>query len=277
MKATARTMTTDQLDTIGGRLRHARENLGLSRRALAERADVSDRTIEHYEAGTVEASVEKLSALARALDISLAWLITGQEIEAVDPTPSATPTIVPTPLAPAPVPDNASSFRGVLERLDELREEGFAQNPRQTAALIDEARHSARYCETLDLAAIAEDRDLAHVEAHMPEAVEAPRPGDPDPHDIWADVDGGTANEPERVCREIVERLIDTAIFGYDLYTVDMDRLAATAAEFNISPEGFVRSGWRDHHEIVPAIRKKIREVSILGKKPELGPNQEDL
>jgi transcriptional regulator with XRE-family HTH domain len=60
------------------RLRLARARAGLSRAALAEAAGVSPRSIEEYEMGRVPP--QALPAIARALEVSTVWLITGEQM-----------------------------------------------------------------------------------------------------------------------------------------------------------------------------------------------------
>jgi transcriptional regulator with XRE-family HTH domain len=62
-----------QAKELGRRLRARREELGLSTRQLAERADIDDATVVRIEQGAFAAPrPDKLSRIAEALDLSLA-------------------------------------------------------------------------------------------------------------------------------------------------------------------------------------------------------------
>lgn len=63
---------------LAGRLRWRRAALGLSLRALAERAGISAQAIVHVEAARVVPKVDTLESLARALGVSPGWLAFGQ-------------------------------------------------------------------------------------------------------------------------------------------------------------------------------------------------------
>ena len=61
------------LAAMGRHLRDARERRGISRRAVAHDADVSERYLAQLEAGEANASVLLLRSVARALRMPLAF------------------------------------------------------------------------------------------------------------------------------------------------------------------------------------------------------------
>lgn len=61
--------------TMGDRLRKAREASGLDQSTLAERIDVSRRTISNYETERVEARMIVLKQWALATGVDLSWLL----------------------------------------------------------------------------------------------------------------------------------------------------------------------------------------------------------
>ena len=66
-------MESEQAKKLGRRLRARREELGLSLRQLAERAETTDTTIIRIEQGAYSAPApDKLSRIAEALGLSLA-------------------------------------------------------------------------------------------------------------------------------------------------------------------------------------------------------------
>ena len=69
----------DFLHVMGKRVRDARERRGMSRRALSESAEVSERYLAQLEAGEGNASVVLLRRVAAALGISLIELVGDNE------------------------------------------------------------------------------------------------------------------------------------------------------------------------------------------------------
>lgn len=61
---------------FGVHLRHLRKERGLTQQALADEADLSWPTIQRMEAGTQSATIDVLGALAKALQLPLALLMT---------------------------------------------------------------------------------------------------------------------------------------------------------------------------------------------------------
>lgn len=62
-----------------GRLKEARESLGLSQQALSERLDVSLRSQQNYEAGIRQPDAAYLAALA-AIGADVTYILTGQRV-----------------------------------------------------------------------------------------------------------------------------------------------------------------------------------------------------
>ena len=67
------------LDTIGGRVRQAREALGWSGRMLGEELGIARSNVSMIETGMVRPSAKRLDALARVLGVSREWLEDGEE------------------------------------------------------------------------------------------------------------------------------------------------------------------------------------------------------
>lgn len=64
--------------TFAVRLQLARDDAGLTQAELAERSLISERSIARYEAGEGMPGRLRLQSLARALDTSELWLLTGE-------------------------------------------------------------------------------------------------------------------------------------------------------------------------------------------------------
>ena len=64
---------------VGQRVTEARLGRHMSQQKLAEKAGVSLRTVQHWEAGTTAISLRKLPSLAKVLDVSEDWIMFGRE------------------------------------------------------------------------------------------------------------------------------------------------------------------------------------------------------
>jgi transcriptional regulator with XRE-family HTH domain len=64
-------------DTLGGRLAHARDSAGLSLEKVARAVGLHAATINYWEADRAEPSMQSVEALARVLNVSTLWLLTG--------------------------------------------------------------------------------------------------------------------------------------------------------------------------------------------------------
>ena len=69
---------TDDLATVASRVKYAREAAGLSQRQLSKAAGLSNQTISNIEAGHFGTRITTLEALAKALNVSLGWLLEGK-------------------------------------------------------------------------------------------------------------------------------------------------------------------------------------------------------
>ncbi len=71
-------MKTNQKE-IGQRIKAILDKVGMTQRALAEKLEVTDPTVSAYIRGTAAVPTEVLILVAKLGNISLGWLITGQE------------------------------------------------------------------------------------------------------------------------------------------------------------------------------------------------------
>lgn len=66
------------MDECRHRIRAAREGLGLSQEDLARSLSLSVRSIGRFESGDSNPSIDTLQRVAEALQVSPAWLLTGE-------------------------------------------------------------------------------------------------------------------------------------------------------------------------------------------------------
>lgn len=65
------------MNTLGKRLKHAREVAGLSQQALAEQVGIRQQTIQKIEAG-IRKRTTRILEIAAAVKVDATWLLTGQ-------------------------------------------------------------------------------------------------------------------------------------------------------------------------------------------------------
>ena len=105
---------SDSSATFGDRLAVAREAQGLTQAALARRLGVRRDTIEAWEADRSEPRANRLQMLAGLLNVSIAWLLTG-EGDGVNAPPADRPGSTD----PAPISDGMRT--AVLAEIREIR------------------------------------------------------------------------------------------------------------------------------------------------------------
>lgn len=64
---------------FGDRLKKAIKNAGTTQRALAGRLSLSESSVSGYIKGDTEPSLDSLDTISKQLNVSLDWLITGQQ------------------------------------------------------------------------------------------------------------------------------------------------------------------------------------------------------
>ncbi len=70
---------------IGGRIRKAREDKGITQELLAERIDVSNAYISKIERGKTAVNLDNLDKICTALNISIEFILKGTSTAADDP------------------------------------------------------------------------------------------------------------------------------------------------------------------------------------------------
>ena len=68
------------MSTINDRIRVARERKGLNQSELAMALAVTPQTVQQWEAGKTSPRNKKIDALAKILDVTSDWLLTGREV-----------------------------------------------------------------------------------------------------------------------------------------------------------------------------------------------------
>ena len=72
------------LDRLGERVRHLRHQRGMTRKALAQHADVSERYLAQLESGDGNVSIVLLRRIARAMGVQVSQLVSEQSDPPLD-------------------------------------------------------------------------------------------------------------------------------------------------------------------------------------------------
>jgi transcriptional regulator with XRE-family HTH domain len=71
----------DRADTIGARIRQAREAAGRSRLSVAVELGVDPNTLQRWERAWTSPPAARITAIAAALDVDPTWLLVGDHVE----------------------------------------------------------------------------------------------------------------------------------------------------------------------------------------------------
>jgi len=281
MTKSTRDIPTHEGMTIADRLKAARTDADFTRKALAEATGIPASTIEKYERGDMDPNTTRLQTICEHLDVSINWVLNGEDVQeasakVTETTESAEPQAsandaetfaedvlnVNSDIAessePANENDQMNSFNGLLTVLDNMRIHEFEGAQRGAIALIEEIRSVLKYCEPEELLALAVERELYQ--------------GDCKTADSILDMFRKSSDEAQAYCGNIEERIIDTAMFGIDLYALDSKALITVANELRkeygierpIRGE-FLGNGasWGEHENFMPLIRPHLRTLTI--------------
>lgn len=81
----------DPAESLGYRLRMARRSGGLSRGELADKLGLKVKAVKAWERNQAEPRPDKMTKLAGVLNVSLKWLLTGDDAEHQGPTGGPNP------------------------------------------------------------------------------------------------------------------------------------------------------------------------------------------
>lgn len=239
---------------IAGRIKQARTDAGMSRKALSDATGISARTIERIENGDQEVTVQRLKLLATATGRSVAWLQGDDEPdEEVDDFPAPASKPAPSwrsgPLSPPTVAD----VYAALSVIDTLRLEQFDGTIREAMATCDQVRSMLAYQEPAALVEIANSRGIDRTT--FPKARE---------------IQERLENAPEagqEDCAAIQERIIDTAILGVDLHVVAPKTLQDIAKAADLESDGWL--GWSNDDVLIQAVRPTVRRMAFADQLPD--------
>lgn len=276
MTKSTRDIPTHEGMTIADRLKVARTDADFTRKALAEATGIPASTIEKYERGEMDPNTTRLQTICEHLDVSVNWVLNGEDTQEASETEnpvtgnqSSANVAEPSTEAPSealssgsqnfsetaePANDNdvLEPIRNILAELDSMRANEFDMVQRGATALIDEVLIGLKYCEPHELLALALERNLFQNDCATVESI--------------LDMFRMNAEKAQSYCGSIEERLIDSAIFGVDLYCIERKALVDVAD--NLSLEHEINSakmfGWGGHADFVPLIRPYLRTLAVF-------------
>jgi len=239
-------------DTPAARLKVARENKGLTRRSLSKITGIPTSSIEKYEYGKAEPGFTRLKVLCSALDIEASDVL---ELDIEKSVEQQSPTFNDDYLVTGGDTGNTDNYISGcmvhLDALDKLREAGFNKSTRKVCAHYEALKSALCFLEYDEIKELAQFREIKFVETSS---------------------EMTTKDEQEKLqmdCEELVSRIVDTAIFGIDLYSIELKSLSDMAEDYDLAPNRIIWVGWRGHKEIAPEIRNMFLEKHLQGVSEE--------
>jgi len=272
--------------TVADRLKAARQDAELTRKALADATGIPASTLEKYERGDMDPNTTRLQTLCDHLGVSVNWVLNGADdleasenakpvretqpsakvmetMKTAETQPSAKILETSTETfsqgkpggtetaSPANETDPMDHIRGMLADLDDMRAHEFEGVQRGAMALIEDIHAALKYLEPSELLKMAFERNLHESDCETADSII---------HLFRDDTD-----KAQTLCGNIEERIIDTAILGVDLHTLDSKGLIDIAKELS-EEHGFDTPkffSWGKHEDFVPLVRPPLRELAI--------------
>lgn len=249
----------EEIETIGIRLRTARDKKELTRPQLAEISGIAAKTIEKWEAGNHEPPLKRLRIIAEHLGVSVSYLL-GMENDTSVPPGYETDT----PVRDEPDDMNGENQSGMsdtdaviiaLSKIDEMRVAGFQIAPRKAVSLINHVQQMMAPLELQEIVTIGARRDLF--------------PGECGSFLEVLDIFDTDFEAGQKFCGIVEERILDTAMFGIDLYQIEERPLIKLIEKLEIEhPNEWAlphMQDWEDHEFFVPHLRPLLRSSALTG------------
>lgn len=245
-------------EEIGSRIRETREEAGISRAGLGKMTGLSPKIILKIENAEQEATPSRLQSICQALSIDPAEFFGSTDVSPNVPARNSPPVLIADPF---------STAANILEAIDQLREDGYEDGPRKALALADEAKRALSYLEPDALTDLARLRGVKR-----------------QPETDTSTVLGLFSTDPcegQEICGHIEDRIVDTAVFGFDLWTVDIGAFSPIATQLvrdeKIEDRTGLFGGWNlNHQEMAPLVRPYIRRMAVSRQLPDGWPKQNE-
>lgn len=244
MPSMATEIQEDQLLTVGNRLKRAREEIGLSRRQVADETGISMKMIEKYEYDTAEPPLSRLKLLCQLLNVPMNEIMDEVETpQSIDVRPkekspgkpmgrTRDPVIQAQKVAAKFAPE-APSADDSLNSISELvAEKGV--NARLLPELIRQAQAALAELDYDDMV------DLGIPDYGLFEDCHSPM-----------DVMKFSATKRDMACEAIQARLIATAVYGSEFELLSDDTFEKMRGQLETALEG--HRPFFTMHEVVDA------------------------
>ncbi|TQV81905.1 helix-turn-helix domain-containing protein [Denitrobaculum tricleocarpae] len=251
---------------FGVHLRKAREAAKLSRADIHKKTNIPVKAIEKFERGEQEVSVFRAISICKCLGISFDHLMADLETGSLASPGQDGNESYPVLVSSNPDPENSDEHAmleeagAIIDRLDRFRAEGFEGLICRALVSMDHAFNMLEMLEPPGLLSIAHDAQLSRKSLPTPIELEDA---------FEEDFDTAIAQRDE-----LINRIIDTAVFGYDLYQVDIDLIKDLADHFEREDHIENASGLTSHQDghavFVPLVRKRLRQLALTGRAPML-------
>lgn len=269
-----------ETDTLAQKLRKARDVTGMSRAKVEEEIKVPSRTLEKYEYGSLEPPLGRLKDLCELYGVPLGLMI-GIEGK---PEKSGNSKKSGEGETPKGIPHEAETLEGedpgimiasdepkgsvlqTLEMIDGCRQMGLAKHRRRVKAVSKFFMNLADHLEFDQLFQLAIDRGVYDEEILT----------DVGYHELYDE----SPEKAEAGCRELALRILDTALFGVDLYAIERDALVELAGQlsadeaienrFQFAPQRLMGFAWGDHDDFVSNMREPLLYWLMAGHEVEL-------
>jgi len=278
------TMITDTaLTELPTRLRQAREDKGLSRAQAEKLTGIPAKSIEKFETDNQEPSISRVKTLCDVYEICPADLL-GMDVvnddeidddgfdhddvptvEAEEHNDDDVDTSIPSHRALVTI-DDTEVLEPIIDLLNELgvlRDDGLESHRRRATRLIEELQEQLRSLEPVDLIKLADVCELYRADCPTANMIEV--------------VFSESMDKGQAYCGKIEERIIDTAVFGIDLYEIERKPLVALAEKLawshGVEMKGtalLIFDDWGTHQDLALALRPTLRKMAIMGEGPDL-------
>ncbi|NQV83210.1 MAG: helix-turn-helix transcriptional regulator [Rhodospirillales bacterium] len=245
--------------TVADRLKMARIEASMTRKAVFEGTGISTSTLEKYESGHMDPNTTRLQAICDYLGVSVDWVLNGGDTPLAAATEKtaemqATANVAETfseTFAAGPPRHAATAFQAndnapvdrvdrMLGEMDDMRADVFFGFQRQAMATAEDIRAALKYFEPSELLVLADERGLHQDESCLDEF---------GIQDLFTE----DLNEGQMYCGNIEERILDTAILGSDLFGIEREPLVALAEELrddhDLEPPAWGGLSWGDHKD----------------------------
>lgn len=235
--------------TIGSRIEQARLAANIDKNALAALVGKTAKTITHYEKGTNSPTVSTVEDIAKALTVDAGYLFCGAKM-------------VNTKFDETEIEEEKTTkIEAQIDQLLELSVAGLDEHSEKAQAHIQVILGETEGLALEEVLELAEQYELVDIEAILDPISELE-----EGEFMLLYPEKSEADLSRKICLEVIERLIDKALHGEDLYSIDMEILEEFADENEIVPNRLISWGWRGYKELVPAIRGKVRDLILMGQ-----------